>query len=82
MSQGHGTMRKMRVMIHIAICDDDVDFAEQLRKLTKDGLSTLDVKPVISVFSDSMMFLCVSTEIFCYFFYLFGAFRVEYGIIN
>lgn len=45
-------MRKMRVMIHIAIYFDDVDFAEQLKKLTKGGLSILDAKPVISVFSD------------------------------
>ncbi len=38
--------------MQIAICDDDIEFAEKLKVLVENGLKARNVRPVISVFHD------------------------------
>ena len=43
--------------MHIAICDDDADFADNLKTLLEKELAVLHVSPVISVYNDGNAFI-------------------------
>lgn len=43
--------------MHIAICDDDVKFSEELRLRAEDGLAKLNVQAAFSVYNDGASFL-------------------------
>ena len=48
--------------MRIAICDDNADFADNLRFLVEKGLTALHVGPVISVYNDGAVFLADRPE--------------------
>ncbi|MBD5476411.1 MAG: response regulator transcription factor [Lachnospiraceae bacterium] len=48
--------------MHIAICDDDADFADNLKALMEKELAALHVSPVISVYNDGAVFIADRLE--------------------
>lgn len=48
--------------MRIAICDDDADFADNLRALMEKELAALHVTPVISVYNDGKIFIADRPE--------------------
>lgn len=48
--------------MRIAICDDDADFAENLKTIMEKELASLHVRPIISVYHDGEVFIADNPE--------------------
>lgn len=48
--------------MQIAICDDDIDFAEKLKVLVENSLGLRNVRPVISVFDDGAILIASNQQ--------------------
>lgn len=48
--------------MHIAICDDDVKFAKELKSLMEKGFAALGIQPVVSLYQDGTSFISGISE--------------------